>query len=77
MTTTRWQTEGGVCRFSIGAIMKLGEQLKAARLAAGMTQRQLAFAIRSEQATVSKWELGKITPTTKTVKKLLAALGIK
>jgi transcriptional regulator with XRE-family HTH domain len=58
-------------------VKTLGDQIKAARLAAGMTQQQLAFALRSEQGTVSRWELGKTQPSRKTVQRILAALGMK
>ena len=53
----------------------MGEKLKAARQAAGMTQAQLAAAIGCKQKDVSRWEAGMIEPGVLTVKKMAQALG--
>lgn len=53
----------------------MGEKLKAARQAAGMTQAQLAVAIGCKQKDVSRWEAGIIEPGVLTVKKMAQALG--
>ena len=53
----------------------MGEKLKAARQAAGMTQAQLAAAIGCSQKDVSRWEAGKFEPGVLTVKKMAQALG--
>ena len=53
----------------------MGEKLKQARQAAGMTQAQLAEAIGCKQKDVSRWEAGLIEPGVLTVKKMAQALG--
>ena len=53
----------------------MGEKLRAARRAAGMTQAQLAAAIGCSQKDVSRWEAGQIEPGVLTVKKMAQALG--
>jgi transcriptional regulator with XRE-family HTH domain len=53
----------------------VGEKLRAARQAAGMTQAQLAEAIGCKQKDVSRWEAGLIEPGVLTVKKMAQALG--
>ena len=52
----------------------MGEKLKAARMAAGMTQAQLAEAIGCTQKDVSRWEAGLYEPGVLTVKKMAQAL---
>lgn len=53
----------------------MGEKLRVARQAAGMTQVQLAEAIGCKQKDVSRWEAGLIEPGVLTVKKMAQALG--
>lgn len=53
----------------------MGEKLKAARKAAGLTQAQLAEAIGCKQKDVSRWEAGQIEPGVLIVKKMAKALG--
>lgn len=53
----------------------MGEKLKAARKAAGLTQAQLAEAIGCKQKDVSRWEAGQIEPGVLIVKKMAQALG--
>lgn len=53
----------------------MGEKLRAARQAAGMTQAQLAAAIGCKQKDVSRWEAGQIEPGVLIVKKMAQALG--
>ena len=52
----------------------MGEKLKAARLAAGMTQAQLAKRMGCYQKDISRWENGR-PMTAETLKKLATALG--
>lgn len=52
----------------------MGEKLKAARKAAGMTQAQLAAALGCTQKDVSRWEAGR-EPGALTVKKMAQVLG--
>jgi transcriptional regulator with XRE-family HTH domain len=52
----------------------MGEKLKAARKAAGMTQAQLAAALGCNQKDVSRWEAGR-EPGVLTVKKMAQVLG--
>lgn len=52
----------------------MGEKLKAARLAAGLTQTQLAEAIGCKQKDVSRWEAGTVEPKALTLKKMAQVL---
>lgn len=52
----------------------MGEKLKAARLAAGMTQAELAAATGCTQKDIARWEAGR-EPRALTLKKLAQALG--
>ena len=52
----------------------MGEKLRAARLAAGMTQGQLAEKVGCHQKDISRWENGQREPVASTLKKLAQAL---
>lgn len=49
--------------------------IKAARLAAGLTQVQLAEKMGCSQQEIQRWETGRVSPTAKTLKKLAEAIG--
>lgn len=51
--------------------------IAAARIAAGMTQQQLADAIHTTQAMIARWETGRRTPKVATLKRIADALGKK
>jgi transcriptional regulator with XRE-family HTH domain len=53
----------------------VGEKLKAARKAAGLTQVELADKVGVTQRDVSRWETGRREPGVLTVKKMAQALG--
>ena len=53
----------------------MGEKLKAARQAAGLTQGQLAEKVGCQQRDISRWENGHREPVASTLKKLALALG--
>lgn len=53
----------------------MGEKLKAARKAAGLTQKQLAEKIGCKQKDVSRWEIDGREPSVRTLKKIADALG--
>lgn len=53
----------------------MGEKLKAARLAAGLTQGQLAELVGVQQRDISRWENGHREPGVLIVKKMAQALG--
>lgn len=53
----------------------MGEKLKTARQAAGMTQAQLAAAVGCTQKDVCRWETEEREPKARTLKKLANALG--
>lgn len=55
----------------------MGEKLKAARLATGMTQAQLAEKIGCLSKDVSRWENGHVEPGVMTAKKIAQVLGCK
>lgn len=51
-------------------------RLKAARLAAGLTQEQVARARGCHPMTVSKWETGVVTPTVSTLLAVAELYGV-
>jgi transcriptional regulator with XRE-family HTH domain len=51
------------------------DELRRARLAAGLTQRELAALAGTSQATVSAYESGRKQPSVATLGRLLAACG--
>ena len=53
----------------------MGEKLKAVRLAAGLTQGQLAELVGVQQRDISRWENGHREPGVLIVKKMAQALG--
>lgn len=53
----------------------MGEKLRAARLAAGMTQQQLADVLGCRVKDVSRWENGHVEPGALTLKRMAQALG--
>lgn len=53
----------------------MGEKLRAARKAAGLTQAQLAEKIGCTQRDISRWEAGLVEPGVLIVKKMAQALG--
>jgi Predicted transcriptional regulators len=52
-----------------------GDRLRAARIATGMTQEQLGFALGVTKASVSAWENGRETPGFRLLPALRKALG--
>lgn len=54
-----------------------GDLLKAARAAAGMTQRELARKAHTAQSVVARVELGETNPTWSTLARLLRAAGFR
>jgi transcriptional regulator with XRE-family HTH domain len=55
---------------------RIGANLKAARKAAGLTQRQLAERIGTDSFQVSRWERGANRPQDDTLQALAFALGM-
>jgi transcriptional regulator with XRE-family HTH domain len=55
--------------------MNLGESLKTARKAAGMTQKELADRLQVYQKDISRWENGERTPSIETFAKICEELG--
>ena len=55
----------------------MGEKLRAARKAAGLTQVQLAELVGCDQNHISRWEKGSHEPGVLTVKKMAQILGCK
>lgn len=53
----------------------LPSPIRAARIAAGMTQQQLADALGVAQQSVTRWETGEREPRVSTLKRIAAALG--
>ena len=53
----------------------LGEQVRQLRVAAGLTQRELALRIGSTQPAVARLEAGLRTPTLTTLERVAQALG--
>lgn len=54
--------------------MNLGDNIKAARKAAGMTQTELAEAIGVYQKDISRWEKNELTPNTLTFRNICEVL---
>jgi transcriptional regulator with XRE-family HTH domain len=59
--------------------MKIGERIKAARMAAGLTQQELAYAIPTPggRSQISNWESGYRTPRRATLERIAEACGVK
>lgn len=57
--------------------MKFAYQLKAARLAAGLSQKELAQKTSITPSLISRYELGKVTPRLETVNKIMKILNFK
>lgn len=55
----------------------MGEKLKAARQATGMTQAQLAEVLGCRVKDISRWENGHVEPGVLTVKKMAQALNCR
>lgn len=55
----------------------MGEKLKTARIAAGMTQKQLAEEMDCLVKDISRWENGHVEPGVLTVKKMAEILNCK
>lgn len=55
--------------------MKISELIKHAREQAGLTQEQLADALGTDKATVSRWETERRSPSCKTLVRIWDALG--
>jgi ribosome-binding protein aMBF1 (putative translation factor) len=53
------------------------DQLVAARLAAGLTQSELATRIGTTQSAIARLEGGTITPTVETLSRLADAVGLR
>ena len=51
-------------------------QLRAARVAAGLTRRQLAAGLAVHPGTVAEWERGEVQPLESSVERLRALLGL-
>lgn len=49
--------------------------IRAARIAAGMTQQQLADALGIAQQSVARWEAGEREPRVSTLRRIAAVLG--
>ncbi len=49
--------------------------IRAARIAAGMTQQQLADALGISQVSVTRWETGEREPRVSTLKRIASVLG--
>lgn len=52
-----------------------GDRLRESRIAAGLTQEQLGFALGVTKSSVSAWENGRETPSFKVLPELREALG--
>jgi transcriptional regulator with XRE-family HTH domain len=57
--------------------MQLGKELRKARLAAGLTQEELAFRADISRNYVSLLELGGKSPTVQVLLRICKALGVK
>lgn len=55
--------------------MNLGENIKTARKAAGVTQKELAERLQVYQKDISRWENNELTPNTITLAKICRELN--
>lgn len=55
--------------------MRVAENIREARVAAGMTQNELADAVGKTRAAVTQWESGWVEPRLGTLEEIAAALG--
>lgn len=55
---------------------RFGENLKQARTAMGINQKQFAEMLQTTQQRVSEWERGVIEPTLSNIVKIIKVLGI-
>jgi transcriptional regulator with XRE-family HTH domain len=53
------------------------ELMRAARERAGKTQEQLAVELGFTQVQIAKWEAGKALPTTKDIRRVARAYGLR
>lgn len=58
------------------AVMAIGERIKTARVAAGLSQQQLADVVGTHVMGISKWERGIALPNSDSLGKLTGALGV-
>ena len=56
--------------------MTVGERIRAARKAQGLTQKQLGEKCGIAEPTIRRYELGKLNPKPDTLKKIAKALGV-
>lgn len=54
----------------------VGRNLKAARAAAQLTQRELAYKLETDAMSVSRWETGRVMPSWPRLAALSEALGV-
>lgn len=57
--------------------MTTGERIKAARINAGLTQRELAERLNVSFVNISQWENGVRNPKIETLQKIAEALGVE
>jgi len=57
-------------------VTHIGERIRAARTYAGLTQRDLATAVGVSVRTVSLWETGRRTPSSRWVAAIADACGV-
>lgn len=57
------------------AVVRLGRRLREARLAAGLTQAELAARIGSQQSSISHIELGRANPSLLALERIAAAVN--
>lgn len=54
-----------------------GKNLKRERIAAGLSQKELAIATGTTQQLLSRWELGEVEPTLGNIIAILKALNVR
>ncbi len=72
-----WRGDAGYIREydALDGEFALAEALISARRMAGLSQKELAERIATDQSNVSKWESGRVLPSTRTLQRIAEVTG--
>ena len=72
-----WWLQGPSYKHLHGIEENMAQVLRVARLAAGLSQREMADRIKASGTHISKMECGGLTPTLNSINRLAVALGVR